>query len=1121
MSSSPSPQGADPNNQQIGDQQIGEMTVSFDSFEPGDLLPETTIAFDTDNSEIVDASHFPASVSYSVREEVGRGGMAKIFSAEDPLLNRLVAVKVSTADTQDSDPLFLREAEVLANLAHPSIPPIHNRGTDDQGRAFYSMKLIRGQTLQKILKQLALGDPETTGIFTSQRLLEIFRKVCDAVAFAHAKGYLHRDLKPENIMVGEFGEVLVMDWGLAVEFGPNAKPAETDKKEDTGTIRLQGTPQYMSPEQVEGMVEGLDERSDVYSLGGVLYAILTTTSPVSGTSLQEVLDRVRSGQIAPMPAARVVNAPFGKTETPIPEALRAVTFKAMSTHRLNRYANVSELIADIEAYQSGFATSAEQAGLIRQMTLLIKRNRLASAMAALLLLVAIGFTIRLAQSEKLSRLRAIEAQKNAAEAVAEKKAARRSAADAQMAVAENAEREGNSSELKRSLQAVPEELRDQKWSYLDDRLNGDALHLVSKTDSPWLGAEIIPKQSARLVTLEKDGAIRSVDLNSGAIEELFKVSPNSLVSIMGVAADGSLIVISRTVPKPKSPPQPVFEAYTMADKKLKYSGPIAHASDFLIFNNPGTFFGRCSYTSGGSFVAYNSVNGAILWERQMLGSFTASFSENGDTLNIYSGSKGFLQLDARTGQDRSNPTPIIYPVPIPGYSRILSFSPSGADTFVPSKTGFDLLDSKTGKLKFSIQQPLGKIVLKRVEADWANQLLFCVYRKGNRDFLLQVHNGQDGKKLISKGFSTPNTTTDLRILTHPQSKHVVVLTGKHLKAWNIQPARGLNQLELLPKPPLGITHSFCFVENADNGLAYTSKNQDFAKNQGNVLSLLDLRKGGSQEVQQTNFGAINGNYGATLVSSADGKTVALANNTPRVARGTPREIQICKAENGAFTPVVRKDMGVWDNRFQLSPSGKIIWQGAHFVDTQTLSLLPKVDRTGFTPVEEPTSTRWVGEERVLEIAVPQAGLSEEDEETLGRVLLLWSTSGGKPVATVNAPYAVAVAASPDASQIVEAGSDLRMRIRDAKTLETVREIRVHDAPLTAVAWHPHLPFVATSSEDHSVKIWDLRTEKMVQKISLFLNTPTGLYWSPDGKSLAVQHTDASTFIELFRPESCQ
>ena len=1093
------------------DEQIAELTVSFDSFKPGDLLPETTIAFDAESSEMPDGSDFPASVTYSVREEVGRGGMAKIFSAEDPPLNRLVAVKVSTADTRMSDPLFVREAEVLANLAHPSIPPIYSRGTDDHGRAFYSMKLIRGQTLQKVLKQLAAGDPETTCIFTLQRLLEIFRKVCDAVAFAHVKGYLHRDLKPENIMVGEFGEVLVMDWGLALEFGAHAKPSSAVGEQEEGTIRLQGTPQYMSPEQVEGMVVQLDERSDIYSLGGVLYAILTTNSPVSGTSLQDVLDRVRTGRIAPMPMMREVKGPSGKFDVVIPDALRAVTLKAMATDRGKRYPHVSELIADIEAYQQGFATKAEQAGFLRQLELIIKRNRLASSLVAILIVVAIGFTIRLAQSEKLSRLRAIEAQRSAAEALAEKKAARRSAAEAQMAVAENAEREGRPSESRRSLQAVPEELRGQEWNYLDDRLSGGALHLVSKTDTPWLGAAAIRDKPSSLIALDKSGLICSVDLDTGKIEELFKLNQTGLANLIGASGDGSMVVISRTIRKPKTPLQPILEAYTIADKALKFSSPIQHPFDYLVFNNTGSHFLRLSGLRGGGFFMCSSATGAVLWEKQQLGYVTASFSEDGDSINLYTEKQGFLQLDAMTGAERDRPTPMPYPVPIRGYAQVFSRSPSGDCTFLPSLGGFDLVDTMTGKPRFSIQQPPGKIVLKRVEADWANQLLFSVYRKGDRDGILEVHSARSAKKLISHGFSTPNTMRDLRVLRHPTSRHVVVMTDKYLKVWNIQPVHSDKRLELAPKPPIGVIHSFCFVEDGDKGLACLSKNQ------GGGVSLLDLKKQGTQETKEPSFGAMNGSYYATLVSSADGKTAAFS----RTAKGGARELQICRLENGAFSPVTKKAIGVYENRLQMSPSGKTLWQGMSFLQTETLSNPVTVDRAGMNAVEEPGSTRWVGEDRVVEIAVPQIAESEDDEETLSRILLLWSTAGGKPIATASAPNAVAVAASPDASLIVEAGIDLRVRIRNSKTLKIVRELRVHDAPLTAVAWHPHLPLIATASEDHSVKIWDLRTDKMVEKLSLFLDLPNALYWSPDGKSLAVQHADAATFVDIFRPESCR
>jgi WD40 repeat protein len=140
--------------------------------------------------------------------------------------------------------------------------------------------------------------------------------------------------------------------------------------------------------------------------------------------------------------------------------------------------------------------------------------------------------------------------------------------------------------------------------------------------------------------------------------------------------------------------------------------------------------------------------------------------------------------------------------------------------------------------------------------------------------------------------------------------------------------------------------------------------------------------------------------------------------------------------------------------------------------------------------------------------------------------LLWSREGAKLIQAASAPNAVAVAASPDASQIAEAGKDLRVRIRDAQTLQTIREIRMHDAPLTAVAWHPRLPFLATASEDHRVKIVDLRTYQVVKKIGLFEGLPNNLYWSPDGKTLAVQSAQSiqsvepSFFIDLFNIDCC-
>jgi len=155
------------------------------------------------------------SGDYALVKAIAKGGMGEIHLARDGELKREVAVKVSTVSVGAEDPRFRKEAEVLANLAHPNIVPIYNLGVDSAGRPFYSMKLVKGRTLQSVLNAVREGEDAAVAEFTRAKLLMVFRKVCDAMAFAHSKGVLHRDLKPENVMVGEYGEVLVMDWGLA------------------------------------------------------------------------------------------------------------------------------------------------------------------------------------------------------------------------------------------------------------------------------------------------------------------------------------------------------------------------------------------------------------------------------------------------------------------------------------------------------------------------------------------------------------------------------------------------------------------------------------------------------------------------------------------------------------------------------------------------------------------------------------------------------------------------------------------------------------------------------------------------------------------------------------------
>jgi serine/threonine protein kinase len=287
----------------------------------------------------------PVRKDYVVGEELARGGMGRIYLATDPTLMRSVALKVSTTGDKGEDSAFVKEAKVLAHLAHPNIVPVHNLGEDRQGRLFYSMKLVHGQTLKALIRKLKAGEAEIVAGYSAERLLDIFRKVCDAVSFAHSKRYLHRDLKPENIMIGEYGEVLVMDWGLAKWLD---EPAVKVGEELPQTI--EGTPQYMSPEQSEG--KALDERSDIYSLGGTLYSILTYRPPVEGANLAETLQNLRAGKISPMKSrgattsGAVKNANHGSREE-VPSALQAVTLKAMALDPKERYQMFSVVSREI------------------------------------------------------------------------------------------------------------------------------------------------------------------------------------------------------------------------------------------------------------------------------------------------------------------------------------------------------------------------------------------------------------------------------------------------------------------------------------------------------------------------------------------------------------------------------------------------------------------------------------------------------------------------------------------------------------------------------------------------------------------------------------------------------
>lgn len=304
---------------------------------------------------------------YKFIRSIGFGGMKGVLLVHDRDTDRDVAMAIMP-DFRDRPVRdlnrFVREAMITARLEHPNIVPVYDIGIDALGSPFFTMKYLHGSTLAVVLKRLRSGDEKTRQEFPQVRLLQIFQRVCNAVAFAHSKGICHFDLKPGNIHCGDFGEVQVIDWGLA---GPETETGESE--------RMKGTPGYMAPEMlIPGGKAG--KASDIYALGGILYAILTLDSPLAGLPQQEVLRRTASGRIGPP----------SRSGQPVSPGLDAICMKAMARDPADRYAGAVDLRREINEILSGYAAQAEQASFWRNTLLFLRRNIYAVVIFILLLI---------------------------------------------------------------------------------------------------------------------------------------------------------------------------------------------------------------------------------------------------------------------------------------------------------------------------------------------------------------------------------------------------------------------------------------------------------------------------------------------------------------------------------------------------------------------------------------------------------------------------------------------------------------------------------------------------------------------------------------------------------------
>ncbi len=313
---------------------LGRRSAEHDALDAGIRLPRRDVA-----------------ERYREEGRIARGGMSTVLRMRDRSLLRETALKRLDSDLavrHEQILRFLLEAQITGQLDHPNIVPIHELGRDEDGSVYFTMKMVEGQTLAELIAEYGEQRLEPDRL---AELLQTLVKVCEALSFAHSRGVVHRDVKPSNIMVGQFGQVYIMDWGVARllplsdDTGGARRVAVSALVELDPPGSIIGSPAYMAPEQVEGLHEAIDARTDVFALGATLYQVLTGRPPYRGANYYELLNRVLEGDFPP--PKEVVG------EGVLPPGLTRIAIKAMAPNPEDRYQSATALKRDLELFMRG------------------------------------------------------------------------------------------------------------------------------------------------------------------------------------------------------------------------------------------------------------------------------------------------------------------------------------------------------------------------------------------------------------------------------------------------------------------------------------------------------------------------------------------------------------------------------------------------------------------------------------------------------------------------------------------------------------------------------------------------------------------------------------------------
>jgi WD40 repeat protein len=1006
---------------------------------------------------------------YAVAGEIARGGMGVILDGKDLEIRRELAIKV-LQDSPGSAPervaKFVEEAQIQGQLEHPNICPVHELGTDAQGRPYFTMKKVKGRSLAQLLEAIRSGSERG---YSLARLLDIFCKVCDAISFAHSRGVIHRDLKPENIMIGEFGEVLAMDWGLAKIVGREdihlGRLVISDRAETSALLSVEGTvmgtPSYMPPEQARGRVDEIDERSDIYALGGILYAILTLRHPVEGENVREVLDRVANGRIVP-PSERAPGRP-------VPADLEAAAMKALARRREDRYATVMQLKADMTAFLEGRALSAAEYSLFQLAAKWFRRNRVfaltALAAAAVIVAGAVFYVV------------AVSRERAAAEAEARRARAAEGEARRQSGLADEARR-GAELRLAEGLVAQGDALGlANRWGEARARYqeSGEAF---ARTGASTLPADLGLREAERrspppLATMTGHGSgVFSAALSRDG-RRILSGGAEGNVRLWDAATGTTLRTFS-------GPTGAVWCAVFSPDERRVLAGSwdgtarvwdAGSGREVCVFRGHKGQVCGAAYTSDGSLaVSGGGQDGtAKLWDAET-GRLVRSF--DGHALGVYG--LAFSPDDAlllTTSEDR---TARLWNVETGALVRVLeghqhaatyaSFSPDGRRALTGSKDGtIRLWDLQTGRTVRTLAGHTNAVWQVSFSPDGTFAL------SGSTDGTMRLWDLESGEALRTYW----GHTDDVYAAAFSRDGRMAVSASwdGSVRLWDLEPSRA--------RPSFGVHDgAVTSVAYSPDGRLAVSSGADgrlrlFDAATGQILRAIDAHPGGA--------------YAAAF--SPDGRR-ALTGGADRTARlwdlSDGRSLKTLEGHEGpvscvAFLP---------DGRRALSGSADRI---VRLWDLES----GKTQRV------------FTGHTNVVLCVTASPDRRHAVSGSLDYSARLWDLETGAEVRSFSTDShgTFAAAFSPDGSRLLTGiGREMAM-LWDVATGKEIRTFSGHTHCVDGVAFSADGRLAVSGSQDKSVRLWDLATGREIRVLEGHQDHVLSVALSPDGRRVLAGSRD--------------